>query len=485
MIALITKDARLSWDALRPIGIAIVLYALVAFLVTRVPESVWPLGAPFRNIDEAMVIVFVVLVAGCVALPTWAVHCVAWGDRRHGAASLDAAVPVSPTRRAASKCAVGIVAAALPACLAMAIVPQREHAILAARLMPFVPSNATAHLQWLFAAGAVASIAVAPFVRSLWVAIGVSHLLALVAPVATAFFVALGANLLFAVAPFTRSPGALLPATWSWLFEFSGVVAVTSALASALTFAFLGFRSGFRFGCHRSPSSPARRPGRTFLLVVLAHAVLCISAPLFAYSQRELNESSLDVRRWRSEQVSDAALLTATNDWAAGKPVSFDLLTEATRRVHEMPAEVRAADPLAQALAQGIASNGRGDWYTKYLLAWPERLDVALRWVAHSPGDSLGLLSLRGELGEQLDASLLSERDAPGAWRTSAQSALGALERVDVAARLSPTQRAFALDAWRALRQALESDGSSPDSSGSEEGSRDESLSTEKKERPE
>lgn len=446
MIALLVKDARLSWDALRPVAIAALLYLLVAFLIMSIPASALPLGLPFRNLEESLIVPYVVFLVGAVAFPTWSVHCIAWGDARHGAATLDGIVPVSRRRRAASKMVVAMMAAGLPGLIALLLVPTREHAILAERLIPMLPRYVGWNLHWYLTAAAIVALAVAPAIRSRWLAIAVAHVALFVAPILTGLAMSLGFALLVALNPLVMSKDALKVDDAGWAVGACVITALASCVAAAATTSFIAL-----FG------SRGRRLGtrnRILVYPFAAHLALCVAAPLIAFSACGYNESSAAVRAWRAGKVSDAALLSDVAEWFADRPARMDRLVEASRRVKAMSEAERAGSPLAQALGDAIAAGKATRSYERYLQRGG-RIDPLLQWVIESPNDALALVHLRVEFGQAIDPNATIARNDRAAWHECAEGALDALFDPSMLQANGPDDRSLTDKTITAIREAI------------------------------
>ncbi|MBL9148094.1 MAG: hypothetical protein JNM94_05305 [Phycisphaerae bacterium] len=115
MQTLLAKDLRLAGDALRPALLILVGFVVGLALLSAVPESILPLAGSLRVSDALYALPqFLVVASGPFALVATAVTL--RGDRRHGAALLAGALPVSAARQGASALVVLlVVTAALPA----------------------------------------------------------------------------------------------------------------------------------------------------------------------------------------------------------------------------------------------------------------------------------------------------------------------------------------------------------------------------------
>lgn len=516
MIPLFLKDARLSWDALRPTLLAIVLFLALAMATVAVPARALPFSLPFASLDEALAVLHTLLLLGAIALPAWIAHAVVWGDRTHGASLFAQSLPASPRRRAISKVVAALVAASLPAILTLAIAPVREQAILSARLLLVTGLRPTGS-AWLLLAAVASGVIAAPLVRTPWLAALVAHLVAAIGIALAAAACAVGAAVRMALAP--------LPFDVA-LFSRASQDAMRDGVVLAAAIVGLGAAVGAAWSmiARKDERTPLRRLGVASAFGAVAVGLWAL-APFVAYAVTPFDESHPPLRAWRLAQVDEATLLDAvaalrsrrrsdaptnpppaisgdrrSTETTVAEPVAESaaglastghdrrslgglggvdgLVGEASRRVRALPPAERSTNRLAQAMAEVLTvdSGLPLDWL--YVFTPFERLPVAIRWVASAPTSEAAEQSPRFELESTprrpVPTRTTVSHDPRRGWRPHALIVRDELAAAIDEGWLPAADQAAARQAMAAIDRALSepeertSDGAEPDGDGAQ-----------------
>jgi hypothetical protein len=459
MITLVAKDLRLSLDALRPIALLIGVFLLFGATTLAMPERLLPLGLPFRDGTELLIVLWTMLAYGSIALPVWIVHAIAQGDRAHGAASLAAAIPVSAWARGLARFAAMLGAASVPAVLLAVLAWSAAGAdsrILGARLLRWWPlaldePMATALLSL---AAAVVAIVFAPSSRRLWRAIVGVHLFFLILMPALGLSMASGGE--WTLARFGEGPHSWGPFTVDGWMRSSAYLAVFGAIAVGIL---VGLNAVQRV---RS----ARYVRRAVGLGSIAAIAIAFVAPRVAFAMSSEKESAPTYRRWLATFASEEELLRTVERWGGGSasaPISMggdmELLGEASRRVRMLSIDEQATHPLALALRAALRFDDDARAYEVYLFTPFDRMDIALDWATRFPQSLVAPRAVVGELYRR-KVTLLNAYPPPdrNEWSDWAVSAMKALRAGIDEGLITAAERPAAEAAVRALADALRSE---------------------------
>lgn len=181
MMSVLSKDLRLSLDALLPWTLTVCGVLLGMIVLSLLPVDMRPEFAWRFTLVDAFQIFAVIVGVSTLGLSAWAAGAIAQGDQRHGAWLLDWSMPLSPMRRRVSKCIAVLVAAMVPALVVVA-------SLAAATAWSQSPDRGRGADQVSFGLGATVSVSligaalalgVAPFVRGSFKVVFVVFLLGL------------------------------------------------------------------------------------------------------------------------------------------------------------------------------------------------------------------------------------------------------------------------------------------------------------------
>jgi hypothetical protein len=401
MIAMLRKDFRLSLDAILPLAVVVIGFLAVAGLLLFAPHSLVPAEARIQSAGEAATIVYGCLCVGMLALPTWIMHAVIWGDRTHGASSFAHTLPRSRHSLLLSKAFAALLAGSLPGLVAIAIAPTWEQVIMVRGLV------GVSSLAWLSVA-IRSPMGADPALTSWAVVVAISVSFATAAAVRTRWRAMVAVHLAFLLLCVLVNSGVRLGdaimgdgATWSrWTLDEASrqttmwVLFVGCVLPGVVAALVLGVRSLARNLRHRT----AKRPAIAMMGVAIAWTCLCaVLTPSVARAAvsalRSTNAASF-------QDVSDEQLVKVVQRWTGDGRVatrSSGLLAEAVRRATNLEGE-HTSQALVDSVRDALRITDPVRARDQYMLTPAPRLHAALAWVSIAPRDPLALQALEIDL---------------------------------------------------------------------------------------
>ncbi|MFO0827090.1 MAG: hypothetical protein U0572_02985 [Phycisphaerales bacterium] len=433
MNALVAKDVRLSLDVLRPWALLVAGFGLCAYGITKLPRELVPLGLVDMRPDEIFGVLATVVGLTAVACSAWSTTAIVQGDRAHGAAHLDAALPVSARRRMWSKLGVVAVAAMMPA---LATVVLAALAVLNERgpKRPIDIEFILPAAMVVSALGAALALVVTHLVRGAFQTVAIAMLVGMAAAACGAGGAALGLRLApgptaaFVVSQSGFSARSIYADAMAW-------AAIAGACAGALV---CGFAGALALARQRS----TRWLVLSFVVAGVASFVSgAVAAGVFVRRDHPVLADDADAyAQFVAARMSDAELCDALRTIhvdSAMRPVvrgqwvtpqnarAWALLQQAHSRLALVDAAAFDDNALAQALRSwerfGTATEA---WLTIYYVVPPRdprRFTLALEVVARFPDSDVvaGILLNQPTIAERLrwpprdPGSALSE----GEWR--------------------------------------------------------------------